>query len=466
MPGLPRHLGNLLNPRAYPHAVSAVELVETATSWVFLAGEYAYKIGRSAGSLAERKRRCDDEVRLGHRYAPGLYGGTVQIAGIGDHTGVDVAGSVLDFAVRLCGYDPRQELARLLQARAIEPHELAIFGRDLAVIHEQSPAASLGRALLRDGANIHARFSRTLERAARCATSPEWHARIQDLRVAMNRRLATAATWVETRRQAGRVRECHGELLAENVVRVAARFAAFNCREEPGAERWTDVAEEVASLTEDIASRGRPLHAQEFRNGYLAESRDFGLCRLLRLHEAHRCLLRANRMASHLPAVQDRSELQADYGRLLRAALTTLAPPPLQLILMCGPPGSGKTWLARLLATQLGAVHMDQSASGPAAAQWLDLVYGVDHVLGGGYTAIVDVPLAQRSQRATLLRSAEHSTARPIIIDCRARPRVLRPGATESSTYEGVRADEPAQIIHVNAFDPRAPDTVARRILG
>ena len=34
----------LSDPACYPHPAEAIELIETHISWVFLAGEYAYKV--------------------------------------------------------------------------------------------------------------------------------------------------------------------------------------------------------------------------------------------------------------------------------------------------------------------------------------------------------------------------------------------------------------------------------------
>ncbi len=34
----------LLDPQAYPHPTGLIESIETHISWVFLAGEFAYKI--------------------------------------------------------------------------------------------------------------------------------------------------------------------------------------------------------------------------------------------------------------------------------------------------------------------------------------------------------------------------------------------------------------------------------------
>ena len=41
---LPEHIAALLSPAAYPHEAGRVELIQTHISYVFLAGQYAYKV--------------------------------------------------------------------------------------------------------------------------------------------------------------------------------------------------------------------------------------------------------------------------------------------------------------------------------------------------------------------------------------------------------------------------------------
>src|SRR5580765_5173121 len=95
--GLPAHLTALLTPQAYPHAVDAIELIETHVSWVLLTGPFAYKIKRPVHyafvdlrSPEHRGFCCAEEVRLNRRFAPELYldvcevtarGGEARIAG-------------------------------------------------------------------------------------------------------------------------------------------------------------------------------------------------------------------------------------------------------------------------------------------------------------------------------------------------------------------------------------------------
>src|SRR6478752_10256939 len=70
----------LLDPAAYPHRPESVALRETHISWVFLAGEQAYKVKKPVrfpfldyGTLARRRECCAAELRLNRRFAPELY---------------------------------------------------------------------------------------------------------------------------------------------------------------------------------------------------------------------------------------------------------------------------------------------------------------------------------------------------------------------------------------------------------
>src|SRR4051795_10916511 len=76
----------LLDPSAFPHHPEAVELRETHISWVFLAGNRAYKVKKPVrfpfldyGTPARRRALCAEEVRIGRRFAPSLYTGVVAL---------------------------------------------------------------------------------------------------------------------------------------------------------------------------------------------------------------------------------------------------------------------------------------------------------------------------------------------------------------------------------------------------
>ena len=457
--GLPAQLSSLLKPQAYPHPVAAVQLVETHISWVLLTGELAYKIKRpvhySFVDLRSPERRaffCAEELRLNRRFAPELYVDVCEIAASHGEARIAGQGEVIEHAVRMRQFERENELDRLLASARIAPPELDRFGRDLAAIHEQLPVAQESQTWGR-AADVRAllleNFDQCLEVAAPLGTQAELRA----LRQQYAARLDALEPWLAARRQAGRVRECHGDLHARNIVRYGGRLIAFDCVEFAPAFRWIDVADEIAFLLMDLDARRCPLHAQAFRGGYLAHSGDFQACRVLGLYEIHRALVRAKVTA--LEAAQAsrgtaRDTALEQHRVYLDCARRQLAPQRPRLLLMCGLSGSGKTWMAERLAPLLGAVHVrsdverkrlaglaERERSHSAVEQGLyarevsahvyeRLAQCADDALAGGYTVIVDATLQRRADRLRFRELAAQRGAQLRLIHCSAAHDVLR----------------------------------------
>src|SRR5499427_9626225 len=84
----PSLVAALARPDAYDHDVASVRVAETHISWVFLTGEYAYKVKKPVKfpfldftSLERRRHFCEEELRLNQRLAPQLYLSVVPIGG-------------------------------------------------------------------------------------------------------------------------------------------------------------------------------------------------------------------------------------------------------------------------------------------------------------------------------------------------------------------------------------------------
>src|SRR5919199_5046864 len=76
----------MTDPSTYGPSVTDVEVVETHGSWVFLAGDRAYKVKKPVvlpfldfGTLERRRALCREEVRLNRRLAPRTYLRTVAL---------------------------------------------------------------------------------------------------------------------------------------------------------------------------------------------------------------------------------------------------------------------------------------------------------------------------------------------------------------------------------------------------
>ena len=73
-------------PEFYAHPTEQVELIQTHISYIFIAGNFVYKVKKPLDfgfldftSLDKRKHYCQEELRLNRRLAPDIYLGVVGI---------------------------------------------------------------------------------------------------------------------------------------------------------------------------------------------------------------------------------------------------------------------------------------------------------------------------------------------------------------------------------------------------
>jgi len=448
-----------MRPEAYPHEVSGIELVETHVSWVLLTGELAYKIKRPVRygfiDLSSYERRayfCGEELRLNRRFAPELYLAVCDIRESGGVLRIEGEGRVVERCVRMRQFPSQHQLDRLLEHDAIKPDALASFARTLADMHARLPVAGTehrwGRPAL-----IRSMILENVDEYLRAAAVFESGDATWTLRPALESRLDALAECLGARRRTGRVRECHGDLHTRNIVQCEGRLVAFDCMEFEPAFRWIDVAEEIALLLSDLEARGYPKHAQAFLSAYFGRSGDYAACRVLDLYKAHRALVRAKVASLECAIANDDNAVRAarkEHDLHLQAARNALASRQPRLILMSGLSGSGKTWLARQLAPEVGAIHIrsdverkrlggldEQASSGSATAAGLyseanttalyeHLVACTRDVLEGGYTAIVDATFLKRTQRALFQELAQQADVPLQLLQCDAPIDVLR----------------------------------------
>lgn len=508
----PSHLQALLQPEAYQHPAARVELIETHVSWVLLTGEFAYKIKRPVHygfidlrSPEHRAFLCREEIRLNRRFAPDLYLDVQPISlheGIANLTG---RGRVIEQAVRMRQYSRTHELDHLLEANHIEPAELKAFGRDLARIHARLPRAPSKRR--RDWSD--ALRARVLANAAACldaADSVGSTRSMAGLESALSAAWDSAVPLLARRLATGRVRECHGDLHARNIVRLAGRLCAFDCLEFDPALRWIDVADEIAFLLADLDTRERPAHAQAFLAGYLAESGDYQACALLPLFKAHRALVRA-KVATLAAGSEDARTAAHEFDAYVADAQRALLAQIPVLVLMCGLSGSGKSYLAGRLAPGLAAVWLrsdverkrlagrgalTESRSGiggglyslaATAGVYRHLLQCASDTLAGGCTTIIDATLARRVDRIEFSRLAARLGVPSCIVHCRAPREVLEarirerqwhsddPSEADRSvlTWQEARFETPqpgeaGALLEASSADTGAPDRLLQAI--
>src|SRR5579862_6460780 len=217
-------LAALMRPDFYAETVDLVEVRETHISWVFLAGDRAYKLKKPLvlpfldyGTPQRRREMCQEEVRLNARLAPRLYLGVRAVAARREGlvlAGVTDAGAV-DYVVEMRRYDERSTLAARLRRGELRRTQMVTLARRLAAFHEQArrvpavgaPALGVQRRM---DENFHELLAIVEQRAElECVLELERFA---------NAFVMAHAQLLFTRARRGLVREVHGDLRAEHVV--------------------------------------------------------------------------------------------------------------------------------------------------------------------------------------------------------------------------------------------------------
>lgn len=455
--GYPELIRSLLDPRAYPHAVCEIQVIETHISWVILTGDFAYKIKKPVAlgfldfsTLEARRHFCEEELRVNRRSAEDLYLDVVPIgtAPEGVRIGVEPA---VEFAVRMRQFPHAARLDRCLQAGLLGLPELRALASTMARFHQ-------GLTPRRD---IDAAYE--VERVVKPARNNFMHLDPRAFDDESQQRLAVIEAWTlqqsealapafEERARRGAIRECHGDLHLENLLLQEHRFVPFDALEFNPNLRWIDVANDIAFLAMDLMARGRADFAYTVLSSWLEETGDYDSLGVMRFYLVYRSMVRAVVTAIRRSQGSSQPEDSARPGaaRYVRLAAELVDTPPAQLILMHGFSGSGKTWHSARLIADLPALRVrsdlerkrlsglgagqksiGEIGSGLYAADVTDRSYRVlarhcETGLRAGFDMIADATFLRRRHRSWFADLAGSLGARLSIVDCNAPLEVLR----------------------------------------
>ncbi len=130
---LARKVLALQNPLTYAHAAHDFVCRETHMSYIFLAGEFAYKLKKPVryayldfSTLPLRRKACVAEVELNRRLAPDVYLGVVALVGspTGPRIGSEGEGEILDWLVKMRRLDESRTLESALHDGSVTTGDL------------------------------------------------------------------------------------------------------------------------------------------------------------------------------------------------------------------------------------------------------------------------------------------------------------------------------------------------------
>jgi aminoglycoside phosphotransferase family enzyme/predicted kinase len=475
-------------PAFYPDRPSRVELVESHISWVFLAGDRAYKLRKPVvfpfldyGTAERRHAMCEEEIRLGRRLAPDLYLGVRPLTETADGWELGRSGDDgAEHVVEMRRFDPSKTLAAVLSSDDADEATVRLVARLIAQFHKSAPQAPEGRfdpeAV---AATVSENFS-TLLPFAPLFGEPEL-AGAQLFAVAF---LHARRRLLEERVARGFVRDCHGDLRAEHVILEPGSVQVFDPVEFDPALRQIDVCAELAFLVMDMIDLGAESLAEALVDEYGAAGGDYGGPELLFFYAAYRAWVRAKvacLLAGELPQGEERTVPVAEAHRLARLArrLAWRARGEVVLVI-CGGAATGKTVLAQAICELSGLPHLSSdivrkelAGLEPGERAPAELYTEEDSVrtyreLGtraaAARGAVVDATFRRRSHRAAF---SEAFGGTALFVECRAPANVVAQRARSREHNPGRVSDATEAIAAAQAteFEPLDEVPAARHLL-
>ncbi len=434
-------IGDELMPHATPFAASPA-VHETHVSIVFLVGDRAAKLKKPVhfpfvdlSTREARERICHREVELNRRLAPDVYLGVFDL--------LDPDGSPCDHLVVMRRMPDERRLSTLVSAGTVPAGATRDLAHLLASFHtragtsDEISASGSRETVARRWENGFAEIRPLLAGATQLDLEDEIEDRARVF-------LAGRRAVFDARIEHGRIRDGHGDLLADDVFMLDDGPRVLDCLEFDDELRYGDTLADMAFLAMDLERLGSGALAAEL----LAQHREYTGDSYPETLAHHYIAMRAHIRAkvSALRAGQgDATAVEAVDG-LLALTAAHLRKARVTLTLVGGAPGSGKSTLARGLGDALGWTvlrsdevrkdlagmgHLDRPPDGldrgiysdrHTASTYRELVRRAHRLLELGEPVLLDASWADADLRESARAVASASSADFLELCCEVDP--------------------------------------------
>lgn len=442
---------------------------ETHSATLIFLGDRVYKLKKPVdlgfldfSTRAAREAACRREVELNRRLAPDVY------LGVADVLGPD--GEPCDHLVVMRRLPEDRRMATLARGGAPLEREVRELAHLIARFHEAADVCA--PAIARDAAGRDAlarRWQESLQLLEGCAgpvVDVEVVARVARM---AHRYLGGRSALFEHRIGAGRVRDGHGDLLAEDIFCLDDGPRVLDCLEFDERLRLGDVLADVAFLAMDLERLDRADLGVAFLDRYRELTADTWPASLAHHYLAYRASVRAK--VACIRHGQGAADARADARLLLDVVDRHLQAGRVRLVVVGGLPATGKSTVAAGVAEAVGAVHLRSDeirkelaglpagAGAPADfgegiyegrstdATYQALLDRATTLLQMGESVIIDATFRDPRWRAAAVRVAERAVADLTELRC-AVPTDLAAGrAARRSALRSDASDANADVV-------------------
>jgi aminoglycoside phosphotransferase family enzyme/predicted kinase len=370
----------MLQPGFYPHSVTEpVQLIQTHASFVLLTGDYTYKIKKPVdfgfldySTLEKRQHFCTQELLMNRRTAPEIYLEVLPIIQRGDLfefgsqlSDITPAEVAVEYAVKMREFPQDSLFPSLLERGQLTEPIMADLGRAVAKFHSTAISNSYIRTF-GEVSQIRTAIDNNYLISQKYIGGPQTQTQYQETKDYTDAFFANNPELFERRIANNKIRECHGDLHLRNIALWQDKILLFDCIEFNEPFRFVDVMYDVAFTVMDLESRGRRDLGNVFLNTYIEQTGDWEGVQVLPLYLSRQAYVRAKVTSLMLDdasvSTAQKAEISQTAAHYYKLAWEYTKPRRGKLTLMSGLSGSGKSTVARYLATRTGAIQIRSDA--------------------------------------------------------------------------------------------------------
>ncbi|NYZ77416.1 hypothetical protein H0O02_03820 [Candidatus Micrarchaeota archaeon] len=287
----------LKKPSSFPYSAGKVDFIETHISWIYLAGDYAYKVKRPVkfsfldfSTFEKRKFFCEEEVRLNRRLCREMYMGVVPVVKRAGGVFFEGKGETIEYAVKMKRMPEERRMDRLLEKGAVGVADVEKLALSIAKFHERAfiihdPAYGEPE-LIKEQIDDIKKHRAAIEKACGMGAKVDFALKKCDDFFKRNVPLLLR------RQREGMIRDCHGDLHSANIF-LADKVCIFDCIEFSKNFRYIDTASEIAFMAMDLDAFGKEDLSKAFVKRYLNLAGDREMLLLLNYYKCYRANVRA-----------------------------------------------------------------------------------------------------------------------------------------------------------------------------
>jgi aminoglycoside phosphotransferase family enzyme len=303
-----RKVAFLSKPANYAESPATVELVETHMSFVFLAGNHAYKLKKAVhypfldfSDVAARRRDCLQELRLNRRLAPTVYLGLVPLSRESDgRLLLGGQGTPVDWLVRMRRLPRERMLDSAMGAGVVPDAELDAVVRLLVDFYRGQPPEPVTPEGYRRTLEHDVRTNRQVLLESQYALAPE---AVQSIVLAQLELLRTKPQLFDQRVAGRRIVEGHGDLRPGHIF-LGPPPQIIDCLEFNRELRVVDPLDELGYLALECRVRGGDASGNRLLARYAEIGGDPAPPALLGFYQSRRACLRARLALRHIGSLE------------------------------------------------------------------------------------------------------------------------------------------------------------------